>query len=72
MAEIPPAPAAATSKPGYKTTEFWASLLAALAGILGQVSGILPSPWGVVLAALGTAAYTISRGLAKSGTLTGP
>lgn len=54
-------PTPAPVKPGIKTTEFWT-----MVGSVGAlVSGILPvtlPPW--VLAAI-SAAYMISRGLAK-------
>ena len=59
-------------KPGYKTSEFWLTLGATLAGFV-IASGAVPETgvWGKV-AALVTAAfaalgYTVSRGLAKKG-----
>ncbi len=49
------------SKAGYKTTEFWITLL----GVLGTQIGTLdiPAEYGAVLAA----AYVLSRGVAKAG-----
>lgn len=57
---------------GYQTTEFWVSVVAALGAIAAQVAGLVPEPWGAVLAGVSSAAYAISRGLAKSGTTSGP
>lgn len=68
----PPLPPPSNGKPGVRTTEFYVSIIAAIAAILAQVSGLVPEPWGAICAAVSVAAYTISRGLAKSGTLTGP
>ncbi len=54
-------------KPGWKTTEFWITVFAALNGIVGQYVGLIPEPYGLVVSAVLGAAYTISRGLAKKG-----
>lgn len=53
------------SKAGYKTTEFW---LTVIVGLLTLVNGIpLPEKYeGFVLAAL-SIAYALSRGIAKKG-----
>ena len=52
-------------KAGIKTTEFWLTLATALAGIGGQVAEVLPEPWGLILAAVVTAIYTVTRGVTK-------
>lgn len=52
-------------KPGYKTTEFWMSVLASASGLIGQIQGSIPEPWGVVAATIITAAYTVARAIAK-------
>lgn len=51
------------TKSGYKTTEFWAALVAVLVPLLAGV----PEKLLVPLLAVITAAYTVSRGLAKVG-----
>jgi hypothetical protein len=53
------------SKAGYKTTEFWVTILASAATLLD----VIPMPEhykAIVVGVLGTA-YTISRGIAKKG-----
>lgn len=65
-------------KPGWKTSEFWLSLLTSALGIFAllgghgvppQVQGVIATA-GAVLATGSTAAYAVSRGLAKSQSLT--
>ncbi len=57
-------------KPGYKTTEFWFSTLAALVGIV-MASGIVPDSGlgaqlvGALVSGLAALGYSVSRGLAK-------
>ena len=59
-------------KPGYKTTEFWMTALAALVGLL-MTSNLfaIESVWakglGLVAAGLASAGYAVSRGMAKRG-----
>ena len=59
------------TKPGYKTTEFWFSVVAAIVGLL-FAAGVVPtgstfeqvlSLVATILAALG---YTVSRAIAKA------
>lgn len=57
-------------KPGYKTTEFWLTVVAGLVGFAyasGAVgeSTTLYQALGVVSTVLGALGYTISRGIAK-------
>lgn len=60
------------TRPGWKTTEFWLTLAANLAGA-ALAAGLFPadSTWakiaGVVVMALATMGYSFSRGKAKSG-----
>ena len=54
-------------KEGWKTTEFWITVFTVVNGIVGQYSGFLPEPWGLVATFVVGAAYNISRGLAKKG-----
>lgn len=58
-------------KPGWKTTEFWLSVIAMVVGLL-MTSGFfaVDSIWGKILGLAGTVlaslGYSLSRGLAKS------
>lgn len=60
------------TKPGYKTTEFWMSLIAVAIGAV-QASGVVPmeGPWGQVMgmitAALVALGYTGARLSMKKG-----
>ena len=53
------------TKKFYLTSEFWV----AVAAVAGSLTGVLPIPpeYEGVVAAVVTAAYAISRGLAKAG-----
>lgn len=51
-------------KPGHHTTEFWMTLAAS---VLPALTPALPATWQVAIPAIATAAYTISRGVAKHG-----
>lgn len=59
-----------TVKPGYKTTEFWLSAVAAIVGIL-LTSGVLvegnsiTQVVGIIATALSAMGYSVSRGNAK-------
>ena len=63
-----------TTKPGYKTTEFWLSLLATLLGFLlasGVMDAVPEESWiakliGGVVAVLATLGYSASRAKVKS------
>jgi hypothetical protein len=62
------------TKPGYKTTEFWLSLLATLLGFLlasGVMDAVPEESWiakliGGVVAVLATLGYSASRAKVKS------
>ena len=62
-------------KPGYKTTEFWLSLVAMIVGAIAA-SGILDSTEtdmdnklvGLIITVLGALGYTVTRGFTKSAT----
>lgn len=59
-------------KPGYKTTEFWISVIAAVSGVLAA-SGVFPSEsageriLGLIVSVLVALGYTGSRLAVKSG-----
>lgn len=57
-------------KPGYKTTEFYVTILTIGALILTEVSSanVLPLKYGSIAAAVAAAGYAIARGLTKHGT----
>lgn len=48
-------------KSGVRTTEFWVTLAAMATAVAQHV----PAPWGWVTMAVASAAYSLSRGLAK-------
>ena len=56
-------------KPGVHTTEFWFTVLADVVAVLNAdgVWSFLSQSHSATLAAVATAAYTLSRGWAKSG-----
>lgn len=55
-------------KPGIKTTELIVTVLTDVGLIAAALQGSLPAKWAGLAAAISTAAYAISRGLAKQGT----
>ena len=52
-------------KPGYKTTEFWVTLLSTVASISASLADVMPPKIGFILASISTTAYAISRGFSK-------
>jgi len=63
----PPAPAV---KAGYKTTEFWLSAVAIVAGMVASAGvipegGVTAKVFGLVVTILGALGYTVSRTMAK-------
>jgi hypothetical protein len=68
-----PLPATATAeKPGYKTTEFYVSVLTALGALLSTVAGGLPAKQAATVAGISAGAYALSRGIAKFGAMAMP
>jgi hypothetical protein len=55
-------------KPGYKTTEFWVSVVAAGAALAAAVQGALPPKYAAIAGAVAVFGYAVARGLAKQGT----
>lgn len=53
------------SKAGFRTTEFWITIVTALSALIGALPA--PDNTGGPLAAFIGAAYVISRGIAKKG-----
>lgn len=56
-----------TVTPGWKTTEFWVTLLTIVAAIASMAEGYLPAEWGVAATAVSSGAYAIGRALSKTG-----
>ena len=61
-------------KPGWKTTEFWLTVVVALASLLWgadvldpEAGGSANKVFGLVVSGLAAVGYTVSRGLAKKG-----
>src|SRR3990167_9367944 len=55
----------AKTKNGFKSTEFWMTLLASGGAVLAASQGILPPLYAAVAVSASTVAYTLSRGLVK-------
>lgn len=53
----------------WKTSEFWGSLVSS---VLPWVTSAVPHTWSVAISAVVTAAYSLSRGLAKGAATTPP
>lgn len=56
---------AKTVKPGYKTTEFWVTVISGVGWLTAALAGALPPKWAAALLAASGVAYKLSRGLAK-------
>jgi hypothetical protein len=61
-------------KPGWKTTEFWITVVVALGSLLWGAGVLDPSGggtansvFGLVVSGLAAVGYTVSRGLVKKG-----
>lgn len=58
-------------KPGLRTTELLVTVATAVGAVAAALEGSLPPKWAAITAAISTAAYAVSRGLAKVGSGTG-
>jgi hypothetical protein len=58
-------------KPGYKTTELLAAILASVSSWLFEWQGSLSPKYAAYVSAIAAAAYAISRGLTKLGAYLG-
>lgn len=52
-------------KPGYKTTEFWVTIVGAGITFAEAIIGVIPQQTGVIIVASLTAIYSVLRTLAK-------
>lgn len=56
------------TKPGWKTTEFWLTLLGTtIPTLIGASSGAIPGKWAAVVLAASSAAYGLIRAITKNG-----
>lgn len=55
-----------TFKTGWKTSEFYFTLLISLGSITASVAGLLPAKYAVIVGAFSVGCYNLSRGFAKS------
>ncbi len=58
-------------KTGWKTSEFWVMIFTIFANLFGEYAGIEPGSFEQLASNLGSAAYIISRGVAKKGNARG-
>lgn len=56
-------------KPGYKTTEFWLTVVSNAAIVLTASADLLPPKWAALALALANTAYALSRAWVKANTL---
>ena len=52
-------------KSGWKTTEFWFSVLTTIGSVGTAVAGFIPASYAAIVASGTAMAYALSRGLAK-------
>ena len=52
-------------KAGYKTTEFWVTVLTIAGLVIASIATTLPPKQAAMAASVAAAAYAIARGLAK-------
>jgi hypothetical protein len=53
------------AKPGWKTTEFWVTVIGEIGAVCAAATGVLPPKYAAALMTISAVAYKISRGLAK-------
>lgn len=61
-----PAPTSSSPTAGVKSSEFWLTLITVLGSLGAQVQGVIPEPWGTIVAAVLTAVYTVARVFIKA------
>ena len=52
-------------KPGYKTTEFWVTVITSAAALVAALAGQLSPRYAAIAAAVSVGLYSVGRGLAK-------
>lgn len=53
-------------KDGYKTTEFWLTLLSTLTTIAGALNGVIDPKTAAIISAALTGVYNLVRGIVKA------
>lgn len=56
-----------TSKPGWKTTEFWLTVALLVADVAAASTGLMPPETAAVVATVTGAVYKVVRGMSKIG-----
>lgn len=57
-----------TGKPGWKTTEFYLTLLTNLVAIVGALKGVIPDHVATIIVAVANGSYGVVRAITKSNT----
>ncbi len=60
------------TKPFYKTSEFWLSVIAAVGVLCTSIADLYPGRWAAVASALIVGFYAVARGVAKAGSVYTP
>src|SRR3982750_1094226 len=55
------------TKPFYKTSEFWLSIIAALGVLITSMADLYPGRWAAAATAIIIGLYSVARGVAKAG-----
>lgn len=55
-----------TVKPGYKTTEFWLTVITNIVTVIGAIKGLIPANVATIALTVLNAIYGVIRTLAKS------
>jgi hypothetical protein len=60
-------PATVSSKPssGLVSTEFWVTAPVVATSLFSSVAGLIPPPWGLIIAAVAGGIYTAARSALK-------
>ena len=57
------------TKPGWKTSEFWLTVLGTtLPTLIGAGAGVIPPKWATIILAASSAAYGLIRAITKNAT----
>lgn len=55
-----------TSKPGWKSTEFWLNVATQIGTLWGAVAGFIPPKYAAIISTAGIAVYTVARTILKA------
>lgn len=59
-------------KPGYKTTEFWLTVLTNLIALVGALKGVIPDQTATIVVAAINGVYGVVRAITKQGNAAAP